>query len=77
MAQLEERAAKIEGTLSQMNERLNHLEARFSQLEGRIEARFNSLEARLNQLFYAVITSWVTIIAAVSASLLVAILSRE
>jgi len=59
MAQLEERAAKIEGTL---------------KLEGRIEGRFNSLEARLNQLFYAVITSWVTIIAAVIASLLVAIL---
>ncbi|HIC95053.1 TPA: hypothetical protein EYP12_00315 [Candidatus Bipolaricaulota bacterium] len=65
MAQLEERVAKIkiEGTLSQMNERLNHIETRFSQLE-----------TRLNQLFYAVITSWVTIIAAVIASLLVAVL---
>jgi hypothetical protein len=44
---LEERVARIEGILSQMNERLNHLESRFTQF------------------FYAVITSWVTIIAAV------------
>jgi hypothetical protein len=44
---LEERVARIEGILGQMNERLNPLESRFTQL------------------FYAVITSWVTIIAAV------------
>ena len=31
MAQLEERVAKIEGTLSQMSERLNHIETRSSQ----------------------------------------------
>jgi hypothetical protein len=43
---LEERVARIEGILSQMDKRLNHL------------------ESRITQLFYAVITSWVTIIAA-------------
>jgi hypothetical protein len=55
---LEERVARIEGILGQMNERLNPLESRFTQFEARMESRFN-------QLFYAVITSWVTIIAAV------------
>ena len=54
---LEERVARIEGILEQMSERLNHFESRFTQFEARVESR-------LNQLFYAVITSWVTIIAA-------------
>jgi predicted nuclease with TOPRIM domain len=65
---LEERVARIEGILSQMNERLNHLETEVSGLRAEFNGgldRFESrVEARFNQLFYAVITSWVTIIAA-------------
>jgi hypothetical protein len=62
-----------------MDKRLNHLDTevsglraefngRLDRFESRVESRFNQFEARVearfNQLFYAVITSWVTIIAA-------------
>ena len=47
MAQ-EERIAKFEGLVEQMNERLNS-----------IEGRLNRVESRLTQLLYAMISMWV------------------
>lgn len=50
----EERVAKIEGILGQMNERLNH-----------IEDRLKSLEDWIRWLLGIMITMWVTIILAI------------
>lgn len=69
---LEERVARIEGILEQMNERFNHLESRIRALEDRInalDARINALSDKLDSHFRwtvaLFVTMWVTVIAAV------------
>ena len=52
---LEERVAKLEGTVSQMNERLNHLGREISELRAEIRSNFRWMLGIL-------IPMWVTII---------------
>lgn len=63
---LEERAARIEGILEQMNERFNHLEDRIQALENRINALDNKLDSHFRWTVALIITMWVTVIAAVA-----------
>jgi predicted nuclease with TOPRIM domain len=72
---LEERVARIEGILEQMDKRLNHLESEIRNLRVYVESEFKSLRGEisglrrdLNNRFLWIlgvrITMWVTIILA-------------
>jgi CII-binding regulator of phage lambda lysogenization HflD len=61
---LEERVAKIEGILEQMDRRLNHIESRVDHIESRVDSLFRWTMGTL-------ITMWISII-----GLLVMILMR-
>jgi len=65
-ASLEERMARVEGIMGQINERMNHLEGRFDTLETKMESRFEKIESRMESRFNwtmgIMITMWVTII---------------
>jgi peptidoglycan hydrolase CwlO-like protein len=73
---LEERVAKIEGILEQMDKRLNHLESEIRDLRVYVESEIKSLRGEigdlrrdLNNRFLWIlgvqITMWVTIILAI------------
>jgi peptidoglycan hydrolase CwlO-like protein len=73
---LEERVAKIEGILEQMDKRLNHLESEIRDLRAYVESEIKSLRGEisdlrrdLNNRFLWIlgvqITMWVTIILAI------------
>jgi predicted RNase H-like nuclease (RuvC/YqgF family) len=73
---LEERVARIEGILEQMDKRLNHLESEIRDLRVYVESEFKSLRdvigdlrRGLNNRFLWIlgvqITMWVTIILAI------------
>jgi len=73
---LEERVARIEGILEQMDKRLNHLESEIRDLRAYVESEFKSLRGEigdlrrdLNNRFLWIlgvqITMWVTIILAI------------
>jgi len=63
---LEERVAKIEGAVSQMNERLNHLGNEITGLRGEMRDMEKSLRAEIRSNFKwmlgILIPMWVTII---------------
>ena len=58
-ASLEERVAKIEGILEQMDKRLNHIETEISGLRRDMERRFESL---FKWTVGLILSMWVTII---------------
>jgi len=61
----EERIARIEGIIEQMNERLSSIENRLNHFESRLDhfgSRLDHLEGRISQLLYAMIAMWITII---------------
>jgi len=73
---LEERVARIEGILEQMDKRLNHLESEIRDLRAYVESEIKSLRGEigdlrrdLNNRFLWIlgvqITMWVTIILAI------------
>jgi len=62
---LEERMAKVEGTLEQMSERLNH-----------IEARLNLVEGKLSQIVWMIFGMWVTVTLTILATLLAILFKR-
>jgi tetrahydromethanopterin S-methyltransferase subunit G len=61
MAQLEERMAKIEGIVGQMNERLNHLESELSSLRSEL---LQEIRGNFRWTLGLLITMWVTLILA-------------
>jgi predicted nucleic acid-binding Zn-ribbon protein len=76
MSSLEERVARIEGILEQMDKRLNHLENEIRDLRAYVESEIKSLRGEigdlrrdLNNRFLWIlgvqITMWVTIILAI------------
>jgi predicted nuclease with TOPRIM domain len=73
---LEERVARIEGILEQMDKRLNHLESEIRDLRAYVEIEFKSLRGEIGDLrrdlnnrflwmLGVQITMWVTIILAI------------
>jgi peptidoglycan hydrolase CwlO-like protein len=73
---LEERVAKIEGILEQMDKRLNHLESEIRDLRVYVESEIKSLRGEIGDLrrdlnnrflwmLGVQITMWVTIILAI------------
>lgn len=66
---LEERVAKMEGTLEQMSDRLNHIESDIRELRGQMNANTNELRDRIDSNFKwtlgILISMWVTIILAI------------
>jgi peptidoglycan hydrolase CwlO-like protein len=73
---LEERVAKIEGILEQMDKRLNHLESEIGDLRVYVESEIKSLRGEIGDLrrdlnnrflwmLGVQITMWVTIILAI------------
>jgi len=66
---MEERISKIEGIISQMNERLNHIGNEVTSLRSEISDTRNSLRSEIsgvrNWMFGILIPMWVTIIIAV------------
>jgi tetrahydromethanopterin S-methyltransferase subunit B len=76
MGQLEERMARIEGIVEQMNERLNHLETLLGQFRGEVESEIGSLRGEIGSLrvelssqfrwtLGLLITMWITLILAI------------
>jgi tetrahydromethanopterin S-methyltransferase subunit G len=61
----EERVAKIEGILEQMDKRLNHLESEIRNLRGEIGDLGRDLNNRFLWMLGVQITMWVTIILAI------------
>jgi peptidoglycan hydrolase CwlO-like protein len=73
---LEERVAKIEGILEQMDKRLNHLESEIRDLRAYVESEIKSLRGEIGDLrrdlnnrflwmLGVQITMWITIILAI------------
>ena len=62
---LEERVARIEGILEQMDKRLNHLESEIKSLRGEIGDLRRDLNNRFLWILGVQITMWVTIILAI------------
>jgi chromosome segregation ATPase len=66
MVNLEERVAKIEGILEQMDKRLNHLESEVRDLRNELYREIRDLRKALDYRFYWLlgvqISMWVTII---------------
>ena len=62
---LEERIAKIEGIVSQINERLNHLGDEIMGLRGEITSIRGEITNSRNWTIGLIITMWVTIMLAV------------
>jgi len=62
---LEERAARIEGILEQVDKRLNHLESDISELRDEIRELRRDLNNRFFWLLGVQISMWVTIILAI------------
>lgn len=69
MPELEERQARIEGILEQMDKRLSSLEERQGRLGERLETGLNSLRAEMHSNFRwllgIMVTAWVTLMAAI------------
>jgi tetrahydromethanopterin S-methyltransferase subunit B len=57
--QIEERVAKIEGTIEQMNERLNHIETDLRDLRENLTKK---IESNFRWTIGLMITMWITII---------------
>jgi predicted RNase H-like nuclease (RuvC/YqgF family) len=66
VSSLEERVAKIEGILEQMDRRLNHLESEVRDLRNELYREIRDLRKALDYRFYWLlgvqISMWVTII---------------
>jgi hypothetical protein len=66
---LEERVARIEGVLEQIDKRLNHLESEVRELRSEMRGEIRELRRDLNNRFFWLlgvqISMWVTIILAV------------
>jgi predicted RNase H-like nuclease (RuvC/YqgF family) len=66
VSNLEERVAKIEGILEQMDKRLNHLESEVRDLRNELYREIRDLRKALDYRFYWLlgvqISMWVTII---------------
>jgi chaperonin cofactor prefoldin len=62
---LEERVARIEGILEQVDKRLNHLESDISELRDEIRELRRDLNNRFFWLLGVQISMWVTIILAI------------
>ena len=62
---LEERVARIEGILEQVDKRLNHLESGISELRDEIRELRRDLNNRFFWLLGVQISMWVTIILAI------------
>jgi predicted RNase H-like nuclease (RuvC/YqgF family) len=66
VSSLEERVAKIEGILEQMDKRLNHLESEVGDLRNELYREIRDLRKALDYRFYWLlgvqISMWVTII---------------
>ena len=69
MSSLEERVARIEGFLEQMDKRLNHLESEVKELRSEMRGEIGELRRDLNNRFFWLlgvqISMWVTIILAI------------
>jgi hypothetical protein len=63
---LEERIARIEGILDQMDKRLNHVESEVRDLRSELRSEIRDLKRDLNYRFYWLLgvqlSMWVTII---------------
>jgi hypothetical protein len=63
---LEERIARIEGILDQMDKRLNHIESEVRDLRSELRSEIRDLKRDLNYRFYWLLgvqlSMWVTII---------------
>jgi len=59
---LEERTAKIEGTVSQMNERLNHLGDEMLQLRDEMKSIRDEMKSNFKWTLAIIFGSWITII---------------
>jgi uncharacterized protein YdhG (YjbR/CyaY superfamily) len=62
---LEERVARIEGILGQMDKRLNHLESEVAELRSEFRAEFRELRSRIWWVIGIQISMWITIILAI------------
>jgi chaperonin cofactor prefoldin len=62
---LEERVAKIEGILEQVDKRLNHLESEIRELRDEVRELRRDLNSRFFWLLGVQISMWVTIILAI------------
>jgi chromosome segregation ATPase len=62
---LEERIARIEGILEQMDKRLNHIESELRDLRSEIGDLRRDLNNRFLWILGVLITMWVTIILAI------------
>ncbi|MBE0517336.1 MAG: hypothetical protein IBX41_08135 [Methanophagales archaeon] len=62
---MEERIARVEGTLEQMDTRLNHVETEISELRSDLKTNFRWLVGLTVATWALIITMWVTIIMAI------------
>jgi len=66
---LEERMARIEGILEQMNERFNQLEGTIQALDNRLDSSLRELRVQISTQFRwtvgLIIVTWITVLAAV------------
>jgi len=69
MSSLEERVARIEGIVEQMDKRLNHIESELRDLRNEMSGEIGGLRRDLNNRFFWLlgvqISMWVTIILAI------------
>ncbi|MDI6886914.1 MAG: hypothetical protein QMD22_11380 [archaeon] len=62
---MEERIARVEGTLEQMDKRLNHVETEISELRSDLKTNFRWMVGLIVATWALIISMWVTIIMAI------------
>ena len=65
MVEMEERIARVEGTLEQMDKRLNHVETEISELRSDLKTNFRWMVGLIVATWALIISMWVTIIMAI------------
>jgi len=62
---MEERIARVEGILEQMDKRLDHIESTLARLDGRIDKLNGLIDSNFRWTLGMIVSMWITIIMAV------------
>ena len=72
MVTTEDRVSRLEGAYEQVDRRLDDLNTRLSDIGNQMDRRFDGMDRRFNSLVILVAGSWITMMAAIISSIVIA-----